>query len=298
MARRGQRQTGARRTAPRNQRRGRDRDDVISVLARAVREVEAAAERGRVTPAVRTKFQVVALLVREEHARVRAEETSSDDPPGRAAQAPRRDRDDPREDRRPRPRRSSRSSPRTPSSPTRPGRSSGTCCGPPASSRPPTRPRRRSPRPPRHHRAPGRAAVGRLAAAGQPLPRPRLLRRPAERGPAAPPGRLGAARPAAQLVRARRRRSLGVHGPARAVLPARAGRPGADAAPGAGGRRGRGRPPDLPARRRAGPGQDGSGAARRGGGERLPAARGRAERRQDQLGARGRPAGRPTARPP
>ncbi|MET0765447.1 MAG: DEAD/DEAH box helicase [Blastococcus sp.] len=78
VARRGQSHTGTRRTAPRNQRRDRDRDDVISVLARAVREVEAAAQRGPVTPAVRTKFQVVALLVREEHARVRAEETSSD----------------------------------------------------------------------------------------------------------------------------------------------------------------------------------------------------------------------------
>jgi SNF2-related domain/Helicase conserved C-terminal domain len=47
------------------------------VLARAVREVEAAVERRRVTPAVRTKFQVVALLVREERARVRGERTSS-----------------------------------------------------------------------------------------------------------------------------------------------------------------------------------------------------------------------------
>ncbi|MGZ4507246.1 MAG: DEAD/DEAH box helicase [Blastococcus sp.] len=80
MARRGQSQTGTRRTAPRNQRRDqrRERDgDVISVLARAVREVEAAAQRGPVTPAVRTKFQVVALLVREEHARIQADETSS-----------------------------------------------------------------------------------------------------------------------------------------------------------------------------------------------------------------------------
>ena len=42
------------------------------MLARTVREVEAAVERGRVTPAVRTKFQVVALVVREEHAGVRA----------------------------------------------------------------------------------------------------------------------------------------------------------------------------------------------------------------------------------
>ncbi|MDT4916768.1 MAG: hypothetical protein QOH89_1468 [Pseudonocardiales bacterium] len=47
------------------------------MLARAVREVEAAVERRRVTPAVRTKFQVVALLVREEHARVQQGRTSS-----------------------------------------------------------------------------------------------------------------------------------------------------------------------------------------------------------------------------
>jgi hypothetical protein len=78
VARPGQRRNGARRTAPRNQRRGRDRDDVIAELARAVREVEAAVQRGRVTPSVRTKFQAVALLVREEHARVKADETLGD----------------------------------------------------------------------------------------------------------------------------------------------------------------------------------------------------------------------------
>ena len=72
MARPGQRQTGARRTAPRKQRRVRRRGDVVSVLARTVREVEAAVRRGRVTPAVRTKFQAVALLLRDERARVRA----------------------------------------------------------------------------------------------------------------------------------------------------------------------------------------------------------------------------------
>jgi hypothetical protein len=48
------------------------------VLARAVREVEAAVQRGPVAPSVRTKFQVVALLVREERARVKAEESSSE----------------------------------------------------------------------------------------------------------------------------------------------------------------------------------------------------------------------------
>ncbi|MCW2575964.1 MAG: helicase domain protein, partial [Modestobacter sp.] len=79
MARRGQSQTGTRRTAPRNQRRVRDggRDDGIPGLARAVRELEAAVQGGRVTPAVRTRFQAVARLLREEHARVRADETSS-----------------------------------------------------------------------------------------------------------------------------------------------------------------------------------------------------------------------------
>ncbi|WP_344686459.1 DEAD/DEAH box helicase [Blastococcus jejuensis] len=60
----------------------------MAVLARAVREVEAAAQRGPVTPAVRAKFQVVALLVREQHARVRADETSA---PQRAEQLKRLD---------------------------------------------------------------------------------------------------------------------------------------------------------------------------------------------------------------
>ena len=72
MARPGRRQTGARSTAPRNQRRVSHRGDVVPVLARTVREVEAAAQRGRVTPAVRTKFQAVALLLREERARIQA----------------------------------------------------------------------------------------------------------------------------------------------------------------------------------------------------------------------------------
>ncbi|WP_448608727.1 DEAD/DEAH box helicase [Geodermatophilus sp. URMC 60] len=78
MARPGQRQTSARRTTPRNQRRVRHRRDVVAVLARTVREIEAAAQRGRVTPAVRTKFHAVALLLRDERARVRAETAGSD----------------------------------------------------------------------------------------------------------------------------------------------------------------------------------------------------------------------------
>ena len=80
MARRGQRQSTARRTPPRNQRRVRDLDNegVIPVLARNVREVETAVERGSTMSSVRTKFQVVALLVREERARIKADETSSE----------------------------------------------------------------------------------------------------------------------------------------------------------------------------------------------------------------------------
>ncbi len=80
MARGVQRQSGATRTARRPERRvrGRDSDGIIPVLARGVREVEAGVQRGPLRPSVRTKFQVVALLVREERARVKADETRSD----------------------------------------------------------------------------------------------------------------------------------------------------------------------------------------------------------------------------
>ncbi len=73
MARGAQRHHGAR-TRP--QRRPRhDNDGIIQVLAKVVREVESAVQRGRALPSVRAKFQVVALLMREERARVKADET-------------------------------------------------------------------------------------------------------------------------------------------------------------------------------------------------------------------------------
>ncbi|MEU4389892.1 DEAD/DEAH box helicase [Kribbella sp. NPDC023855] len=79
MARRGQRQPGARRTAAPNRRRpAKDAEGIIPVLARAVREIEAAVERSNVQPSVRTKFQVVALLVREERARVNADSKATE----------------------------------------------------------------------------------------------------------------------------------------------------------------------------------------------------------------------------
>jgi superfamily II DNA or RNA helicase len=48
----------------------------VAELARSARELEAAAQRDRVTPAVRTKFQAVAMLLRDERARVRAADAS------------------------------------------------------------------------------------------------------------------------------------------------------------------------------------------------------------------------------
>ncbi|MGA8254954.1 MAG: DEAD/DEAH box helicase [Nocardioides sp.] len=63
-----QRQNGGSRAA---QRTGPDNEGIIPQLARGVREVESAVQRGRVTSSVRTKFQVVALLAREERSRVK-----------------------------------------------------------------------------------------------------------------------------------------------------------------------------------------------------------------------------------
>ncbi len=80
MARRGTRQPRARRTAPRTQRSVRDVDNegIIPVLARAVREVEASAQRGSVSPSARTKFTAVALLVRDERARIKSDADSTE----------------------------------------------------------------------------------------------------------------------------------------------------------------------------------------------------------------------------
>jgi hypothetical protein len=79
LARRGQRQrTHPAATRNHQRREPRDNEGIIPVLARVVREVESDVRRGLVGPSVRTKFQVVALLVREEQARVKADESSSE----------------------------------------------------------------------------------------------------------------------------------------------------------------------------------------------------------------------------
>ena len=53
-------------------------EGIIPLLARAVREVEAGAQRGKANAQVRTKFHVIALLMREEVGRVRNDESVSD----------------------------------------------------------------------------------------------------------------------------------------------------------------------------------------------------------------------------
>jgi superfamily II DNA or RNA helicase len=64
---------GNRSSAPQQRRRTRGADDqgVIPVLARAAREVEAAVQKGPLKPSNRARFQVAALLLREERARVK-----------------------------------------------------------------------------------------------------------------------------------------------------------------------------------------------------------------------------------
>lgn len=73
-------------TAPQTAQRRRKsssarRDDeapVIPILARKVREVEAKAQRGKLGPTNRVKFQVIAFLVREERARVKSDAELTD----------------------------------------------------------------------------------------------------------------------------------------------------------------------------------------------------------------------------
>ena len=65
-----QRQRGSRRTPAHA--RHKDNEGIVPVLARAVRELESAVQRGPLAPGQRVRFQVVALLVREHRTDVRA----------------------------------------------------------------------------------------------------------------------------------------------------------------------------------------------------------------------------------
>ncbi|MGA7147801.1 MAG: DEAD/DEAH box helicase, partial [Microbacterium sp.] len=70
-------QTSQRRRKTSSSRRD-DEAPVIPILARKVREVEAKAQRGKLGPTNRVKFQVIAFLVREERARVKADTAVTD----------------------------------------------------------------------------------------------------------------------------------------------------------------------------------------------------------------------------
>ena len=80
MARGAQRQSGARNSDARRRRQARPQDNegIIPLLAQVVRDVESAVQRGRAKPSTRTKFQVVALLVRQERARVKGDDAMAD----------------------------------------------------------------------------------------------------------------------------------------------------------------------------------------------------------------------------
>ncbi|MFT4258443.1 DEAD/DEAH box helicase [Microbacterium sp.] len=68
-------------TAATRRRKTSRRDDeapLIPILARKVREIEAKSQRGKLGPTNRVKFQVIAFLVREERARVKADAAIGD----------------------------------------------------------------------------------------------------------------------------------------------------------------------------------------------------------------------------
>ncbi|MGO2931533.1 DEAD/DEAH box helicase [Microbacterium sp.] len=70
--------TAAAATRRRKTSRRDDEAPLIPILARKVREIEAKAQRGKLGPTNRVKFQVIAFLVREERARVKADDSFAD----------------------------------------------------------------------------------------------------------------------------------------------------------------------------------------------------------------------------
>lgn len=71
-------QTSAQRRRKTSSARRDDEAPIIPILARKVREVEAKAQRGKLGPTNRVKFQVIAFLVREERARVKSDTAVTD----------------------------------------------------------------------------------------------------------------------------------------------------------------------------------------------------------------------------
>jgi superfamily II DNA or RNA helicase len=73
----GAKSSGAKGTQQRR-RAHQDETGIIPVLARVVRGIENAAERGKVNPANRVRYRVVAVLAREERARIKADTSIGD----------------------------------------------------------------------------------------------------------------------------------------------------------------------------------------------------------------------------
>ena len=71
-------ETTMQRSKTATKRRPSHNEGVIPQLARAVREVEASAQRGKATPMNRTKFHVIALLMREERNKAKNDPELSD----------------------------------------------------------------------------------------------------------------------------------------------------------------------------------------------------------------------------
>jgi hypothetical protein len=76
VATRGRREPSVPASASRQPRQTRGEQGVLPVLAKAVRDIELAVQRGRVRPTTRSTFQAVALLVREERSRVQSDDLS------------------------------------------------------------------------------------------------------------------------------------------------------------------------------------------------------------------------------
>jgi superfamily II DNA or RNA helicase len=73
-AKKSSQRSGSKRPAAQTRRRQhQDETGIIPVLARTVRTIENSAERGKVNASNRTRFRVVAVLVREERARIKAD---------------------------------------------------------------------------------------------------------------------------------------------------------------------------------------------------------------------------------
>ena len=78
MAQSGQKQSTRGRRPAQRRRTHADEGGIIPVLARTVRAIESAAERGKVNAGGRLRFRVVAVLAREERTRIKADTTLSD----------------------------------------------------------------------------------------------------------------------------------------------------------------------------------------------------------------------------